>query len=133
MEEKIKKAIQDALGAQDVTFVVERPGDLSHGDYTSNVALVAAKALGKNPRELADSLATTLRESLGELVSKIDVAGPGFINITLAREAVTLAIAEADSQKEGWGKGRVDAEKRVLIEYSDPNALKEMHIGNLVG
>jgi arginyl-tRNA synthetase len=133
MEERIRKAIQEALGAQDGAFVVERPGELSHGDYTSNVALVAAKALGKNPRELADSLATTLREALGESVSKIEVAGPGFINFTLAREAVTLAIAEADAQKDGWGKGSTESGRRVLVEYSDPNAFKEMHIGHLVG
>ncbi len=135
MEERIRKAIQEAPGAQDVAFVVERPGDLSHGDYTSNFALVAAKVAGKNPRELADELAQHLRSStsLGPTsISKIEVAGPGFINFTLARGAVTFAIAEADAQKEEWGKGSAESGKRVGIEYSNPNPFKEIHIGHLM-
>ena len=150
MEERIRKAVGEFLtqkGAGSVSFVVERPTEAAHGDYTTNAALAAAKMLGKNPRELADELARHLIDALGEsAASHVAVAGPGFVNITLAREAVALATAEADAQGSEWGKaktaegGSPDASrsdafrgKRVIIEYSNPNAFKEMHIGHLVG
>lgn len=137
MEERIRKAIAEALAqmeAGEIAFTVERPSESSFGDYATNAALVAAKTLGKNPRELADSLAATLMETLGEkTVSHVAVAGPGFVNITLAREAVTLAVYEANARGSEWGKGAAEKEKRIIIEYSNPNAFKEMHIGHLVG
>ncbi|MHB8710358.1 MAG: arginine--tRNA ligase [Minisyncoccota bacterium] len=136
MEERIRKAVSEALtqiGAGDTTFVVERPSDLTHGDYATNAALAAAKSLNRNPRELADELARYLTETLGEVVSHVSVAGPGFINITLSRDAIAFAVAEADAQGSEWGKGTAESKKRVIVEYSNPNAFKEMHIGHLVG
>jgi len=136
MEEKIRRAIERVLeevGAPGVTPSVERPSDLTHGDYATNVALVAAKMLGKNPRELADELAPKIKEALGGKVECAEVAGPGFINLTLSRDALTLLIAEADAQGEDWGKGNAQKGKRVMIEYSNPNAFKEMHLGHLIG
>ncbi|MDP2665634.1 MAG: arginine--tRNA ligase, partial [bacterium] len=141
MEERIRKAVGEALqniGASEVVFVVERPNDPAHGDYATNAALAAVKVLGKKPHEIADELARTLIDALGkDVASHVAVAGPGFVNITLAREAVTLAVAEADAKGEGWGKNNElagpPAGGRVIIEYSNPNAFKEMHIGHLVG
>ena len=122
------------MGAGDVAFSVERPAEATHGDYATNAALAAAKALGKNPRELADSLAHMLIDALGEdVASHVAVAGPGFVNITLAREAITFATVEAATKGTEWGKGTAGTGKRVLVEYSNPNAFKEMHIGHLVG
>ena len=137
MEERIRKAVGEALakaGAPDDTiFTVERPTEAAHGDYTTNAALVAAKLLGKNPRELADELAQFLMNALGEnKVSHVAVAGPGFVNIKLSREAVTLAVAEADAKGNEWGKGTRNAGYRVMVEYTDPNPFKEMHIGHLM-
>lgn len=137
MEEKIRKAIGEALlqmGAKEVAFAVERPGVPSHGDYATNAALAAAKQLEKKPQDIADELARLLIDSLGkDTVSHVGVAGPGFVNITLAREAVMLVIAEAGAENAGWGKGTAEDGKRVIVEYSNPNAFKEMHIGHLVG
>ena len=61
------------------------------------------------------------------------MAGPGFINITLAREVITFALAEADARGSEWGKGTAENRKRTIVEYSNPNAFKEMHVGHLVG
>ncbi len=137
MEERIRKAVSEALaqmGAGDVAFVVERPADFAHGDYTTNAALVAAKALKKNPREVADELSRILIETLGEdLVNHVGVAGPGFVNITLASSAVAFVVAEAEAKREEWGKGAAESEKRAIVEYSNPNSFKEMHVGHLVG
>ncbi len=136
MEERIRKAVNDALaelGASNVSFVVERPTDMAHGDYTTNAALAAAKILGRSPREIADELARSLIDSLGkDIASHVAVAGPGFVNVTFAREAVTFAIAEADAKSTEWGKGTADTGQRVMAEYTDPNPFKEFHIGHLM-
>ena len=167
MEERIRKAIEkilSELGVSDVVFTVERPSDPQHGDYATNVALVAfSKAVqsnrpfvekvvghsipkkehrksfgtytrhgfGKDSYELAQQIKTQLGTIDG--VEKIEVARPGFVNITLAREAVAFAVAEADAKGAEWGKGVAEKGKRVIVEYSNPNAFKEMHIGHLVG
>jgi arginyl-tRNA synthetase len=138
MEFKIRKAIETILtqiGAGDVAFVVERPAEASHGDYATNVALVASKALGRSPRESAQEMVEALSSStlLGATsISKIEVAGPGFINFTLACEAVTLAVTEAVAQGSEWGRGTEENGKRIMVEYTDPNPFKEMHIGHLM-
>lgn len=135
MEERIRKAVSQALqsmGASDIAFAVERPTDLAHGDYMTNAALVAAKVIGKNPREVAEQMADSLTKSLGGSASQVEVAGPGFVNITLSKEVVALAVAEAGAQGAEWGKGSVDTGQRVVIEYTDPNPFKEMHIGHLM-
>jgi arginyl-tRNA synthetase len=136
MEEQIRKAVGEALaqaGAPDVSFVIERPTDASFGDYATNAALAAAKALGRKPHDVADELARSLIETLGkDIASHVAVAGPGFVNITLAREAVSFAVAEANAKGEEWGKGAASAGQRVMVEYTDPNPFKEMHIGHLM-
>ena len=136
MEEKIRKAVESALakaGVEDVIFSVERPAALAHGDYATNAAMAAAKMVGTNPRALAESLAAELKDALGDDVERVEVAGPGFINITLSKAAVSFGITEADAKGEDWGKGEAKKGKRVIIEYSNPNAFKEMHAGHLVG
>lgn len=136
MEEQIRKAVGDALesmGTGGVSFMVEQPSEISHGDYATNAALVAAKMLGKKPHDIADELARALVETLGKnIASHVAVAGPGFVNITLTREAITFAVAEADAKSEEWGKGSAKTGQRILIEYTDPNPFKEMHIGHLM-
>src|SRR3989344_3632507 len=136
MEERIREAIGEALanvGAPDVSFAVERPADMAHGDYATNAALVVAKQLGRETCELASELTGGIESALGDSVVNVVVAGPGFVNITLAREAITSALAEAEAKGKEWGKGSASIGKRVMVEYSNPNAFKEMHIGHLVG
>ena len=136
MEQKIREAIGEFLAqaeAPEASFVVERPISGAYGDYATNAALAAAKQLGKDPRSLADSLARHLLDTLGDsIASHVSVAGPGFVNITLSREAVALAVAEAAAQGEAWGKGNMNSGRRVMVEYTDPNPFKEMHIGHLM-
>lgn len=135
MEELLRKAIGKALaeaGAEGVSFAVEWPTDLSHGDYATNAALAAAKPLGRNPRELADELARALKEALKDSVESVETAGPGFINFTLARPVVAGMIQQAGALAGDWGRGADIEGKRYSIEYSCPNPFKEMHIGHLM-
>ncbi|MBY0293927.1 arginine--tRNA ligase [Patescibacteria group bacterium] len=128
----IEQAIQSALkelGAEDVSFVVERPSDMSHGDYATNVALVAAKKLKSNPRDIANSLKEKLSSIEG--VQSVEVAGAGFINFYLSPTALTQVVKEA--VKEDWGKNGLYTGKLALVEYTSPNLFKPLHIGNLIG
>lgn len=135
MEEKIHTVIKEtlsSLGAPDVSFTVERPAELSHGDYTVNAALSASKTLGKQPRELAPILTEALATAVGEYFEKIEVAGPGFINLTLKSKYVHTQIQEVSVLGNRWGKGEELSGKRIIVEYSCPNPFKEMHIGHLM-
>ncbi len=129
MEERIRAIVDAALGTS-VPFSVERPGDPSHGDYAVNAAMVAAKELKKNPRELAEVLVEALKTGLGDLASSVEAAGPGFVNITLSKGAVDAVLSTAAGS--AWGTNASSAGKKVMIEYGNPNQFKEMHIGHLM-
>lgn len=133
MEERIRGIVQEKLaelGAGGVSFAVEWPADAAHGDFAVNAGFAASKALGKNPREIAELIVPALTDALGEDASRIEVAGAGFINITLAGRAVASALAQAKG--DAWGKGSARIGERIMIEYSNPNPFKEMHIGHLM-
>jgi len=109
-------------------IVVEPPRDPSHGDMATNAAMVLAKDAGKKPRELAESIAAKLRAD--EKVASVDVAGPGFINLSLKpnvwAEELRLVLAEgADYGRSDIGKG-----ERVNVEYVSANPTGPMHVGH---
>lgn len=135
MEDRIREAVAGALkelGAEGVSFVVEWPGELSHGDFATNAALAASRELGKNPREIAETLVPLIQAALGDDAAKVEAAGPGFVNITLASAAVGAAITAASAAGDEWGKGDANLGVRTIVEYSCPNPFKEMHIGHLM-
>ncbi|KND46835.1 MAG: arginine--tRNA ligase [Parcubacteria bacterium C7867-004] len=136
MEETLRASVKEALislGAGEVDFAIEWPATLANGDFATNAALASAKVLGRSPRDIADELASMLKDSLGELVSTVEAAGPGFVNITLARAVVTKQIASAADGGANWGLGTANAGQRIMVEYGNPNPFKEMHIGHLMG
>lgn len=133
MQEVIRTAIQDVLEAMGVTaldFSVEHPVDLSHGDYATNVAMVAAKLAGQNPRQLAEIIIAKLQGQI-EYVEKIEMAGPGFINFQLTRDFFAKEVTRALKEGNEWGRNNRWAGQVVLVEYTDPNPFKEFHIGHL--
>jgi arginyl-tRNA synthetase len=133
MEERIRGIVQKKLtelGASEVRFAVEWPADTAHGDFAVNAGLAASKQLGMTPREVAEKTVPALADALGEDAARIEIAGPGFINITLAPKAISMMLAKAKG--ESWGKGNAHDGSRIMIEYSNPNPFKEMHIGHLM-
>ena len=121
------------MGAQGVSFAVEWPADTSHGDYAVNAALAASKELGKSPKDIAEELAGALEKELDDDAENVDVAGPGFVNITLSPKAVARELSGALERPQEWGRNVDRAGTRIMIEYGNPNPFKEMHIGHLVG
>jgi len=135
MQEKIRQIVAAKLaelGAGGTAFAVEWPADLSHGDYAVNAAMAAAKSLGKNPKEVAEQIVGALKEGLGADAARVEIAGPGFVNVALSHEAVTREINAAIAAGQAWGKGSAQTGKRVMVEYTQPNPFKEMHIGHLM-
>ncbi len=119
MEDKVSQLVK-ALFDVDVSVVLTRP-DPQFGDYATNVAMQLAKPLGKNPREIAEQIAESLREN--EDFSEVSIAGPGFINIRLA-DAALLALTHNNPRPLYEGRN-------IVFEYSCPNAFKELHTGHL--
>lgn len=98
------------------------------GDYQANCAMGAAKAMGTNPRELATKILENL--DLDGIAEKLEIAGPGFINIHLKPEWLGEQVANAQTHKR-LNIGLVEAPQTVVIDYSGPNLAKEMHVGHL--
>ncbi|HEX8591451.1 MAG TPA: arginine--tRNA ligase [Candidatus Paceibacterota bacterium] len=135
MTERIRSAVAaelETLGVQDVAFAVEWPAELEHGDFAVNAALAASKALGKPPQEIAEAIAPGIREALGDDIASVEVAGPGFVNITLSSRAIAGILQKAGATDEEWGRNSAQEGRRVMVEYTDPNPFKEMHIGHLM-
>ena len=111
--------------------VVEPPRDLSHGDMATNAAMVLAKDAGRKPRELADLLAGELRGD--PLVARVDVAGPGFINLTLKPEAWASALRSAILSGSDYGRSHIGGGQPVNVEYVSANPTGPLHVGHTRG
>jgi arginyl-tRNA synthetase len=115
-----------AVGVPD-EVVVERPKNPGHGDYATNVALRLAKPAGRPPREVAELLAEELRGDDG--IAKVDVAGPGFLNITLAQGALGRIAVRAVTAGEAYGRSEALAGHRLNLEFVSANPTGPVHIG----
>ncbi len=111
--------------------VVEPPRDPSHGDMATNAAMVLAKDAGRKPRELAELLAGELRAD--PLVAKVDIAGPGFINLTLKPEAWASALRSAILSGPDCGRSHVGGGQPVNVEYVSANPTGPLHVGHTRG
>ena len=112
-------------------IVVEPPREAAHGDMATNAAMVLAKDAGKKPRELAEAIAAKLRAD--DLVAKAEVAGPGFINLTLKPWAWVGALRAILSQGTHYGRGKTGQGSAVNVEYVSANPTGPMHVGHCRG
>src|SRR5580698_9375840 len=115
-------------GIDQSRVTVEPPRDPSHGDIATNAAMVLAKDAGRKPRELADAIAEKLRADA--LVAKVDVAGPGFINLTLKPAAWVAALRGAVHLGRHYGASDLGGGKKVNVEYVSANPTGPMHVGH---
>jgi arginyl-tRNA synthetase len=112
-------------------LVVEPPRDPSHGDMATNAAMVLAKDAGEPPRKLADAIVDRLRAD--DLVAKAEVAGPGFINISLKPAAWFGALRAAIDAGADYGRSRLGADTAINVEYVSANPTGPMHVGHTRG
>jgi arginyl-tRNA synthetase len=111
--------------------VVEPPRDASHGDMATNAAMVLARDAKAKPRDLAEQIAAKLRQD--ELVASVDVAGPGFINLTLKPQVWSDALRTVLREGASYGKSTLGAGEKVDVEYVSANPTGPMHVGHCRG
>jgi arginyl-tRNA synthetase len=133
VKKELKQAILSALNVLEIAEMpvkLERPQHKDHGDWSTNVAMVAANQAGTNPRELAQKLVVELEKDPGlkSKLSKVEVAGPGFINFTLTNEYYFQNLLQIN---ENYGGNRQEEKLRIVVEMGDPNTHKLPHIGHL--
>lgn len=133
IREILKISIQNAISSMgilnDKNINIEHPEDMSHGDYSSNVALIYAKDLKTSPKQLAENIVSILKKDLPEQVLNIEIAGPGFINFYLKTSYFTKEVLNIDKD---FGKNKNNQGKEIMVEYTDPNPFKIFHIGHLM-
>jgi arginyl-tRNA synthetase len=111
--------------------VVEPPRDAAHGDMATNAAMVLAKEAGSRPRDLAAAIAAKLRAE--DLIASVDVAGPGFINLTLKPSAWSDELRNVLREGDAYGRTAIGAAEKVNVEYVSANPTGPMHVGHCRG
>jgi arginyl-tRNA synthetase len=133
----IEKVLQDALRAlpEDLrmhgataTVGIERTRDSSHGDFASNIAMQLAKSAKRKPRELAQAIVDALPQS--DLVARVEIAGPGFINFFLSPAAFQAELARVIDQGRAYGRSEMGAGKRLIVEFVSANPTGPLHVGH---
>jgi len=134
----IEKLVQDALAAlpDDLRIVaaaqpspaVERTRDATHGDFATNAAMQLAKAAKRKPRELALAIVDALPAS--DLVAKVEIAGPGFINFYLSPASYHRELERVLDEGGCYGRSTLGAGKRVIVEFVSANPTGPLHVGH---
>ena len=130
----IQAALAAAFGRGEIsgqapsTITLERPKNRDHGDYATSVALQLAKSAGKNPREIAEILKKAIEGING--VSKVDIAGPGFINITLDRASQAELVTVILESGKNYGCGNLLTGVNINLEFISANPTGPLHLGH---
>ena len=128
IETELREVIEKAAGER---VVLEHPANSEHGDYSTNIALVLAKKLNKDPREVAEEILSKVKSQKSKVFDSVQVAGPGFINFFLSQNYLMGEMGEVQKKKEKYGTSVSSKGKKVMVEFTDPNPFKEFHIGHL--
>jgi arginyl-tRNA synthetase len=118
-----------ALGADGAAFVLERPRDTGHGDLSTNLAMILAKPLRITPRKLAEQIVGMLAIP-ADVVSRTEIAGPGFINFWLAEDALASLLQRIISAGPAYGRDDFGAGQRVNVEFVSANPTGPLHVGH---
>jgi len=134
IQEQVAAAILDVLAQADLgcpipdSLVLDRPKNRDHGDYASSIALALAKPSGKAPREIAEIIQAGL--AAHKDIEKVDIAGPGFINITVAKASQGAVIVQALTQGKNYGVGKALAGVAINLEFISANPTGPLHLGH---
>lgn len=130
IKNNIKEVISTTLDKLNITYKqieIDIPNNTINGDYASNIALVLAKELHKNPLEIANLIKDNISS---DLFTKIEVANPGFINFFINKESLLKTINEINKEKNNYGKSNFGNNKKINIEFVSANPTGTLHIGH---
>ena len=121
-----------ACGLSPEPIRLERPKQAGHGDLATTIALQCAKKAGKNPRELAAALVEAIKQdaAFSDILSDVEIAGPGFINFRFSQEAKVRAVRDVLRQGSAYGTSKAFEGKSVLLEYVSANPTGPLHLGH---
>jgi len=129
LTEKVSAALASMnwMGSAKLTF--EKPRDEAHGDLTTNVAMLLAKSLGKNPRAVAQEIVTALKVE-PEYVSNVEIAGPGFINFRFTERFFNHRVGSVLSQGDAFGRTKSGEHKKTQVEFVSANPTGPLSVGH---
>ncbi len=132
VKEKIIKNLQSIvkeMGVEIQDIVVQEPIDITHGDLTSNIAMQLSKTLKSNSMDIATKIVGVFPKD--EDIERVEVVKPGFLNFFLSNEYLLNILKSINTQKERYFELDIKKGKKYVIEYTDPNPFKTLHIGHL--
>jgi arginyl-tRNA synthetase len=128
IKEEIKKIIEKAIKGEYPSFSVETSDDKTHGDYSSNVALILSKKLGKKPIEVANLIKDKIEKN--NLFTKIEIAGPGFINFFISEKYLQEQIKVILKEKDKFGNLNIGKKQKINVEFISANPTGPLTLGN---
>ena len=136
LKKQIKDIIFNALVSLNIDFdkdkiVVEIPKNHENGDFSSNIAMQLTKVLKDNPRNIAEKIVSVIKDK--EEVEKVQIAGPGFINIYLKDEYVFSGISKIIEEDQDYGKSAIGNKEKINIEFVSANPTGILHLGTARG
>lgn len=139
IEATLKGALKQAIIAcgfveeyDQESITIEIPKDKSHGDYSTNLAMQLTKLLKRNPRQIAEAIIEALDKENAN-IEKVGIAGPGFINLFLAKDAMTSIIKEVLEEKEAYGTTTYGQGTKYNVEFVSANPTGDLHLGHAKG
>jgi arginyl-tRNA synthetase len=140
MRQHVRSAIEETLQALKASgqlkleamprFSVDPPKDESHGDFAVNVAMMLAKPEGKKPRDVAELIVKNLKSPA---ITKVEIAGPGFLNVTLTDKVIQEAAREVLKAGDAFGRATAKSGQKVMVEFTSANPTGPIHIGHARG
>lgn len=109
-------------------ITLERPKNRDHGDYATSIALALAKSAGKPPRQIAEIITTSLKSN--EIIERIEIAGPGFINITLVKASQGAVVNAIYAQGDKFGEVKILSGVKINLEFISANPTGPLHLGH---
>lgn len=135
LKEALRKAVIDLAFVEDYSndqIIIEIPKDKAHGDYSSNIAMQLTKVLKRNPREIASQIIDAIDKDPAN-IDKVEIAGPGFINLFLKKDAMTSIIKEVIDEGDAYGTSNYGKGIKYNIEFVSANPTGDLHLGHAKG
>ncbi len=139
LQQSIKNALAQAVtkaglveDATELNIHLETPKDKANGDYATNLAMQLTKLAKKPPRAIAESILENL-ETEGTDIEKLEIAGPGFINITVRKDFLAQVVKAVKDQGENYGRSTAGGGEKVQVEFVSANPTGDLHLGHARG